>query len=251
MNLGIIQARMGSTRLPGKVLVDILGKSLLEHCISRLSLSKKIDKWVVATTTETADNSIEEACKSLSIECYRGSEWDVLDRFYQTAISQKETPNLIVRICCDNPIHHGEVVDYAINQFYLFGTEYFSNGNEGHVYSEDGITTEVFTFDSLKNAWEESKLLSEREHVTPYIKKSGKFSCAWRKYSSEYIFKLSVDTPNDLTLCKTIFKELGDNFSIDELISFLQKNSSLLKINEDSVLGEGYLKSIKEDKIVK
>jgi spore coat polysaccharide biosynthesis protein SpsF len=251
MNLGIIQARMGSTRLPGKVLVDILGKSLLEHCISRLSLSKKIDKWVVATTTETADNSIEEACKSLSIECYRGSEWDVLDRFYQTAISQKETPNLIVRICCDNPIHHGEVVDYAINQFYLFGTEYFSNGNEGPVYSEDGITTEVFTFDSLKNAWEESKLLSEREHVTPYIKKSGKFSCAWRKYSSEYIFKLSVDTPNDLTLCKTIFKELGDNFSIDELISFLQKNSSLLKINEDSVLGEGYLKSIKEDKIVK
>ena len=251
MNLGIIQARMGSTRLPGKVLVDILGKSLLEHCISRLSHSKKIDKWVVATTTETSDNSIEEACKSLSVECYRGSEWDVLDRFYQTAISQKETPNLIVRICCDNPIHHGEVVDYAINQFYLFGTEYFSNGNEGPVYSEDGITTEVFTFDSLKNAWEESKLLSEREHVTPYIKKSGKFSCAWRKYSSEYIFKLSVDTPNDLTLCKTIFKELGDNFSIDELISFLQKKSSLLKINEDSVLGEGYLKSIKEDKIVK
>ena len=161
MNLGIIQARMGSTRLPGKVLVDILGKSLLEHCISRLSLSKKIDKWVVATTSETADDSIEEACKSLSIECFRGSEWDVLDRFYQTAISQKETPNLIVRICCDNPIHHGEVVDYAITQFYLFGTEYFSNGNEGPVYSEDGITTEVFTFDSLKKAWEESKLLSE------------------------------------------------------------------------------------------
>lgn len=251
MNLGIIQARMGSTRLPGKVLVDILGKSLLEHCISRLSHSKKIDKWVVATTTETADDSIEEACNSLNLECFRGSEWDVLDRFYQTAISQKETPNLIVRICCDNPIHHGEVVDYAIDQFYLFGTEYFSNGNEGPVYSEDGITTEVFTFDSLKKAWEESKLLSEREHVTPYIKKSGKFSCAWRKYSSDYIFKLSVDTPNDLTLCKTIFKELGDNFSIDELISFLQKNSSLLKINEDSVLGEGYLKSIKEDKIVK
>lgn len=251
MNLGIIQARMGSTRLPGKVLVDILGKSLLEHCVSRLSHSKKIDKWVVATTTETADDSIEEACKSLSIDCFRGSEWDVLDRFYQTAISQKETPNLIVRICCDNPIHHGEVVDYAINQFHLFGTEYFSNGNEGPFYSEDGITTEVFTFDSLKKAWEESKLLSEREHVTPYIKKSGKFSCAWRKYSSDYTFKLSVDTPNDLTLCQTIFTELGDNFSIDELISFLQKKSSLLKINEDSVLGEGYLKSIKEDKIVK
>lgn len=251
MNLGIIQARMGSTRLPGKVLVDILGKSLLEHCISRLSHSKKIDKWVVATTSETADDSIEEACKSLSIECFRGSEWDVLDRFYQTAISQKETPNLIVRICCDNPIHHGEVVDYAIDQFYLFGTEYFSNGNEGPVYSEDGITTEVFTFDSLKKAWEESKLLSEREHVTPYIKKSGKFSCAWRKYSPDYTFKLSVDTSNDLTLCKTIFQELGDNFSVTELISFLQKNSSLLKINEDSILGEGYLKSIKEDKIVK
>jgi spore coat polysaccharide biosynthesis protein SpsF len=142
-------------------------------------------------------------------------------------------------------------VDYAIDEFQKYGTDYFSNGNEGPTYSEDGITTEVFTFESLKKAWQESTLLSEREHVTPYIKKSGKFSCAWRKYSSEYSFKLSVDTPNDLTLCSTIFKELGNDFSIDQLISFLKEHSDLLKINEDSILGEGYLKSLKEDKIVK
>jgi spore coat polysaccharide biosynthesis protein SpsF (cytidylyltransferase family) len=251
MNLGIIQARMGSTRLPGKVLVDIHGKSLLEHCISRLSQSKKIDRWIVATTTESSDDVISDACKTIGVNCFRGSEWDVLDRFYQAAISQNENPNLIVRVCCDNPIHHGEVIDYAIDQFHLFGTDYFANGNEGPIYSEDGITTEVFTFQALKMAWSDSKLLSEREHVTPYIKRSGKFSCAWRKYSSEYSFKLSVDTANDLALCKTIFQELGNSFSIKELISFLKQNPSLLKINEDSVLNEGYLKSIKEDKIVK
>jgi spore coat polysaccharide biosynthesis protein SpsF (cytidylyltransferase family) len=251
MNLGIIQARMGSTRLPGKVLVDIHGKSLLEHCISRLSNSKKIDKWIVATTTEASDDAIELACSKIGVACYRGSEWDVLDRYYQAAISQQENPNIIVRICCDNPIHNGEVVDYAMDEFQKFGTDYFSNGNEGPIYSEDGITTEVFTFDSLKKAWQESTLLSEREHVTPYIKKSGKFSCAWRKYSSDYSFKLSVDTPNDLTLCSTIFKELGNDFTIDRLISFLKQHSDLLKINEDSILGEGYLKSLKEDKIVK
>jgi spore coat polysaccharide biosynthesis protein SpsF len=251
MNLGIIQARMGSTRLPGKVLVDIHGKSLIEHCIERLSFSKKIDKWVVATTTESIDDSIVMACTKIGVECYRGSEWDVLDRFYQTSISQTETPDTVVRICCDNPIHHGEIVDYAIEQFTLFATDYFSNGNEGPLYSEDGITTEVFTFASLKQAWTEAKLLSEREHVTPYIKKSGKFSCAWRKYSSLYNFKLSVDTPNDLILCKKIFEELGDQFSINDLIAFLQNNPALLKLNEDSILNEGYLKSIKEDKIVK
>jgi spore coat polysaccharide biosynthesis protein SpsF (cytidylyltransferase family) len=251
MNLGIIQARMGSTRLPGKVLVDIHGKSLLEHCITRLSQSKKIDKWIVATTTESHDDVINEACKALGVICYRGSEWDVLDRFYQAAISQSENPNLIVRICCDNPIHDGEVVDYAIDQFHRFGTDYFANGNEGPLYSEDGITTEVFTFDSLKIAWSESKLLSEREHVTPYIKRSGKFSCGWRKFSSEYTFKLSVDTPNDLALCKILFRDLGNDFSIHDLISFLKQNPALLKINEDSVLNAGYIKSIKEDKIVK
>lgn len=251
MNLGIIQARIGSTRLPGKVLIDIHGKSLLEHCLTRLSLSKKIDKWIVATTTEASDDVIESACKHLNFDCFRGSEWDVLDRFYQAAISQEKEPTTIVRICCDNPIHHGEIVDYAIHEYEVLGTDYFSNGNEGPIYSEDGITTEVFSFSALKQAWNESSLLSEREHVTPYIKRSGKFSCAWRKFSSEYRFKLSVDTANDLTLCQHIFHSLGEDFSIQTLIAFLKTNEGLLKINEDSVFNEGYLKSLKEDKPIK
>lgn len=251
MTVGIIQARMGSTRLPGKVLLPIGSSSLLAHCIHRLKKSKRVDHWILATTSETSDKAIVEECERLGIACFQGSEWDVLDRFYQAAISSQKKIDTVVRICCDNPTHHGEVVDFTIHEFERFGVDYFSNGNQPPSYSQDGITSEVFTFSALEKAWQESTLLSEREHVTPYIKTSGKFSCAWRKFEADYTFKLSVDTPQDLALNREIFSQLGDDFSIGQLIDFLHKNPTLLELNEGSVFNEGYLKSLREDKKVK
>ncbi len=251
MIVGIIQARMGSTRLPGKVLMNIGTTTLLELCLTRLQQSRLVDEWIVVTTDNLEDAAIEAICTKRNVRCFRGSEWDVLDRFYQAILTLAKTPSTLVRICCDNPTHHGEVVDFTIREYQRYRLDYFSNGNQGPEYYEDGITSEVFSYASLVEAWKESSFLSEREHVTPYIKKSGKFVCGWRKFSDDFTFKLSVDTPSDFSLNNALFEQLGNDFTITELIAFLQKNPGLLNLNNDSVKGEGYIKSLKEDKKVR
>jgi spore coat polysaccharide biosynthesis protein SpsF len=251
MIVGIIQARMGSTRLPGKVMMSIHGKSILELCLQRLSHSTKVDAWIVATTVDSKDDIIEAYCNMNNILCYRGSEEDVLDRFYKAYKTHTPEAKSIVRICCDNPTHDGLVVDYCIDEFTKLGVDYFSNGNEPPFYTQDGITAEVFTTSSLDEAWSKSKLQSEREHVTPFIKKSPQFKKAWRKFDDHYSFKLSVDNENDFKLNEIIFKELGDTFTTSELISLLQTRPDITSLNKTSIINEGYLKSIKEDKQVR
>lgn len=250
MNLCIIQARMGSTRLPGKVLMKVGDKSILQHVIDRLKPSTRVDKFVVATTTQIEDDAIEAACAELGVDCYRGSDWDVLDRFYKAATQVAETPKTIIRICCDNPTHHFEAIDFTVEQYEKYGLDYFSNGNEGPAYYEDGFTSEVFSFASMEQAWKESTMMSEREHVTPYIKRSGKFSCGWRKLHAEYNFKLSVDTPEDFGVANQVFADLGNYFSIEELVAYL-KQYPHLAIHDPAQFNVGYQKSLKEDKKVK
>lgn len=251
MIIGIVQARMSSTRLPGKVLMPIGSKTMLEHCMERLSLSKKVDRWILATSNEASDDAIAALCEEKNIHCFRGSMEDVLSRYYNAAHSLETRPEVIVRVCCDNPTHHGEVVDFCITEFYRYGVDYFSNGNEPPYYTQDGITAEVFTFKALETAYHEASMYSEREHVTPFIKKSGKFSLAWRKYLDEIRFKLSVDTDIDLKINKILFDKLGAHFSINELRIFLQENPELSNSHDNTIFNEGYLKSLKEDRKVK
>ncbi len=251
MIIGIIQARMGSTRLPGKVMKTISGSSILELCLKRLSQSQSVEKWIVATTTNENDDVIEAYCKKYNISCYRGSEEDVLDRFYQAKKLIAPEATVVVRICCDNPTHDGNVVDYCIHEFKKLDVDYFANGNEPPVFSQDGITAEVFTSEALEIAWNESRLQSEREHVTPYIKKSPRFKKAWRLYDSDFKFKLSVDNENDFKLNELIFEKLGHSFSTKELISFLKNHPELIDVNANSIINEGYLKSLREDKEIR
>ncbi len=251
MIIGIIQARMGSTRLPGKVMKPIFGKTILELCIQRLSLSKSVEKWIIATTDNSSDDVIATFCKNHNIPCYRGSEEDVLDRFYQAKKLIAPEANVVVRICCDNPTHDGSVVDYCIQEFKKLDVDYFANGNEPPIFSQDGITAEVFTSEALDIAWKESRLQSEREHVTPYIKKSPRFKKAWRLYDSDFKYKLSVDNENDFKLNEIIFENLGHSFSTLDLINFLKNNPALISVNSSSVINEGYLKSLREDKEIR
>lgn len=251
MNLCIIQARMGSTRLPGKVLREINGKSILLNVIERLSPSSLINKLIVATTTNSEDDAIEEFCLKQGIACYRGSDWDVLDRFHQAAAFYKAgAGDNIIRICCDNPIHSYKVVDFAMNEFMKLGVDYFSNSNQEPDYLEDGYDVEITTYNALKQAWQKAKLLSEREHVMPYIKNSGKFILGWRKANAAYNFKLSVDTENDLKVAQTIFSELKDkpDFAIDDVVDLLQRKPQILDLNRESEINSGYKKSLKEDR---
>lgn len=251
MKLVIVQARMGSTRLPGKVLKPLHGKTILDHLVDRISPAEKVDAIVIATTTNAEDDAIETWCADKGVLCHRGSDWDVLDRFYQAANSMDETPDTIVRICCDNPLHSHKVVDFVIGEFEKAGTDYFSNSNQEPDYLEDGFDVEVFTYASLKDAWEKAELLSEREHVCPYIKKH--FECGWKKANQEYDFKLSVDTENDFKAVEGIFEALKDtpDFSIDEVVELLKARPELLDANKESIINSGYAKSLASDRKVK
>lgn len=251
MIAGIVQARMTSTRLPGKVLMTIGSKTMLEHCMARLKLSKKVDIWMIATSDQSSDDAIASVCEKNNILCFRGSMDDVLARYYHAANSLKEKPDTLVRVCCDNPTHHGEVVDFCIQEFQRYGVDYFSNGNEPPHYTQDGLTAEVFTYKALETAFREASMASEHEHVTPYIKKSGKFSIFWRKFIDNYSFKLSVDTPVDLEINREIFDSMGDSFTIKELNDFILNHPEITNKNSGTVFNEGYLKSLKEDKKVK
>ncbi len=253
MNLCVIQARMGSSRLPGKVLRDVNGKSILQNVIDRLSPSSTIDKFIVATTTNQEDDAIENFCKKINAICYRGSDWDVLARFYHAAISQgAKKGDHIIRICCDNPIHSYKVVDFVVREFLKSGVDYFSNSNQEPDFLEDGYDVEVTTFEALEIAFQSAKMLSEREHVMPYIKNSGRFALGWRKANPDYTFKLSVDTEDDLKMAQRIFSELEStpDFSIDDVVQLLTKKPEILAINEESEINSGYKKSIESDKQV-
>ncbi len=251
MNLCIIQARMGSTRLNGKVLRDVNGKSILQNVVERITPSRLVEKIVVATTMNIEDQAIENFCNQNNTSCFRGSDWDVLDRFYQCALSNDlKSGDNIIRICCDNPIHSHKVVDFAIQQFNKLDVDYFSNSNQEPDFLEDGFDVEITTFSALQQAWHEAKLMSEREHVMPYIKNSGKFKLAWRKANSEYHFKLSVDTENDLKVAQTIFEELKaqPDFAIDDVVDLLIRKPDILLMNKESVVNAGYKISLNEDK---
>ncbi len=253
MNLCVIQARMGSSRLPGKVLRDVNGKTILQNVIDRLSPSHLLDKIIVATTTNPEDDAIETFCKQRSVSYFRGSDWDVLDRFFSAAKSlNAKSGDNIVRICCDNPIHSHKVLDFVLGEYLKLGVDYFSNSNQEPDFLEDGFDVEVTSFDALQIAHQEAKLLSEREHVMPYIKNSGKFQLGWRKANTNYHFKLSVDTENDLMMAKKIFEELNENpdFSIDEVVDLLTRKPEILLINQESEINSGYRKSLNEDRSI-
>ncbi|MCH2197536.1 MAG: glycosyltransferase family protein [Flavobacteriales bacterium] len=251
MTVAILQARMGSTRLPGKVLTEVHGNTILGHLIERLTPAKSVDDFVIATTSNEEDDAIEAWCNENGVNVFRGSDWDVLERFWGAVNMLEETPDTIVRICCDNPLHSHKVLDFVVNAHAESGKVYFSNSNQEPDYLEDGFDVEVFTYEALKEANEKAKLMSEREHVCPYIKKH--FSCGWKKADNDYMFKLSVDTPADLNMVKRIFEELETtpDFSIQEVTKLLREKPEILEINKESKINSGFAKSINEDRIVK
>ena len=255
MNLVIIQARLGSTRLPGKVLKQINNKTLLELLVQRISKSKLLDEIIIATTIEKIDDPLVEFCNKLKLKYFRGSENDVLDRFYQTINSTFHIPHStfhIIRVTADCPLHHGEVIDFAITEFEKRKADYFSNSNQPPVL-EDGCDTEIFSFNALETAWREAKKNSEREHVTPFIKNSGKFKCEFQKFNSEYNFKLSVDNENDFKTVSEIFNYFRPDefFTINQIVELLKKKPELLEYNKNSVINAGYQKSLANDKYTK
>lgn len=250
--LAIIQARMGSTRLPGKVLLDLEGKTVLERVIERVSASKLVDKVLVATTISDKDLPLVELCARLGVSVFCGAENDVLDRFYQAAKLFK--PENMVRITADCPLIDSHIIDSTIKLLHETGADYASNQLEEKY--PDGLDVEVFTFKALEKAWSEARMYSEREHVTPYIRNNRKiFKIAGLKAVKDHSDKRwTLDNEEDYVFISAVYKNISgqkDLFGMTSVLALMKEMPELEKINNHIKRNEGYAKSLKEDRICK
>src|SRR5438132_2399961 len=160
--VAIIQARMTSSRLPGKVLADVCGKPMLYYVVTRAQQAKRLDLVVVATSNESSDDTIETFCELHRVSCFRGSKDDVLDRYYRAA--ERYRGDVIVRLTADCPLIDPLIIDKVVETLLPGNFDYVSNIRE--VTYPDGLDTEVFTQNTLNQTWREAATPSEREHVT-------------------------------------------------------------------------------------
>ena len=247
--IAIVQARMGSTRLPDKVLLNLEDKTVLEHVVDRVRSSKYVDDVVVATTISKNDLRIVELCANLGISVYCGSEDYVLDRYYQAAKLFKA--DNIVRITSDCPVIDSKIIDEVIRLHLKNNVDYTSNTLK-ETYP-DGEDVEVFTFASLKKAWKDAKLASEREHVTPYIRNNPDiFKHASLENKEDLSQKRwTLDNADDLEFLRLVYKYLYSKnplFNMDDILALINEKPEIEKINQHIIRNEGYLKSIREDK---
>lgn len=233
--VAIIQARMTSSRLPGKVLIDIVGFPMLHHVIKRVSSTKMVDQIVVATTNDPADDQIEEFCNSNSILSFRGHPFDVLDRYYQAAL--KFQADIIVRITADCPIIDPSLIDSLIQSFLDSEVDFAANRLPPpwkRTYPI-GLDVEVVHFKALEKAWQEAESQFEREHVMPYLyDQPGRFKILLTHHEPDYGQKRwTVDTPQDLELINKIFEYFSPriDFSWLDVIDLIKNQPDLEKIN--------------------
>jgi spore coat polysaccharide biosynthesis protein SpsF len=259
--VAIIQARMGSSRLPGKVLLDLAGQPMLARVVERTRLAKTIDQVVVATTSESSDEPVAELCEARGYACYRGSLYDVLDRYYQAA--RQFGAEAIVRITADCPLIDPEVIDRTIRAFYgqtelwdrLLTADHPFPGplkqalpppgpfdfaaNRlpppwGRTYPI-GLDTEVCTFKGLETAWAEAAEKHQREHVMPFFYDNlGRFRTLLVNHSEDLgSLRWTVDTPEDLELLRAIFEAFPgqDEVSWLEVLALVRRRPELGQIN--------------------
>lgn len=251
--VAIIQARMGSTRLPGKVLQDIAGQPMLWHVVRRARRAATLDRVVVATSTAAADEAVAAFCATQGIGCFRGSEDDVLDRYYQAA---KHTgAEVVVRLTADCPLLDPGVVDCVVSRFLSGGWDYAANINPPTF--PDGLDTEVFSFAALDHAWREAHDPTHREHVTPYLRLSGQFRTVNLVLSEvegvenqadrdAHEHRWTVDDTADLEFVRRVYTALGEKpeFGMHEVMTLLESQPELHQVNGATIRNAGYYHSL-------
>ena len=241
MPVAIIQARLGSTRLPGKALADVAGKPMLERVVERVRACRGVEQVVIATTLEERDQPVVELARRLGLPLYRGSEQDVLDRIYQAA--RQAGAKHILRVTPDCPLVDPEVIGEVIELYRTGRYDYVSN-TLGRRYP-DGLDTELFSFETLEAAWKDGKLPSEREHVTAYmIKHPERFRIGQVEAPADYAeMKWSVDTEEDLEFIRKVYEKLRGKgiFSMKDVLGLARRDGA------STVVNEGYYRSLGED----
>jgi len=249
--IAIIQARTGSRRLPGKVLRLMAGKPVLEHIIDRVKGARRIQEVMVATTILKEDLGIVSLCAAKGVRVYCGSENDVLDRYYQAArLAQAER---VVRITGDCPLIDPGIIDKVILDHRRSGSDYSSNVI-AHTFP-DGEDVEVFSFKALEKAWKEARLLSEREHVTPYIWKNPRlFTLSGIEHKDDLSAKRwTLDNPQDFKFISMIYRHLYGrkrSFGMTDVLKLLKNHPEYEMINAAISRNEGYARSLRNDRLV-
>lgn len=231
----LIQARLGSSRLPGKVLKDLGGQPVLAWCIQRCKQARQVDQVIVATTDDPADDPIVEFCQKLGCDYFRGSQFDVLDRFYRAA--QQAKADVVVRVTADCPLIDPAEIDHVLDEYYSSKADFAANRLPPpwkRTYPI-GLDTEVCSFIGLERAWKEATAKHEREHVMPYF------------YDQEERFKIHIlqhepdlsscrwtlDTPADLELLRQVVLRLGGRMDVtwQEVLTLFEREPELAQIN--------------------
>jgi len=251
--VAVIQARMGSSRLPGKVLKPILDKPVLWHIVNRLRSVKKINEIVVATSDQPNDNQIKEFCASENIKCFRGSEDDVLDRFYKAASFFNATT--LIRITGDCPLIDSILIKELIKYFYKNKLDFCGIATGAGTATQgfkrrypDGLDAEIFKMKTLSIAWEEATESLYREHVTPFIWKQPerfKLGTLKSKKNDYSDLRWTIDNKEDYLLIKWIYENLypvKKNFNMHDVLELLEKHPKKIQENKKFIGREGYEK---------
>lgn len=231
--IAIIQARMGSSRLPGKVLEDLAGEPVLTRVVNRVGRARTLDSVVIATTENKSDDVIVDLCKTKDWPFFRGSEDDVLDRYYQAALAFGA--DVIVRITSDCPLIESDIIDKVVSELmsHYGDVEYVNNGLK-RSYPR-GLDVEAMSFTALKTAWEEDPNPAWREHVTPYIwNNPEKFRIRVVVNETDYSYmRWTLDTIEDLIFIRQIYEHFqNDTFFWDDVLEVLKIHPEWLKINQ-------------------
>lgn len=249
--VAIIQARMGSTRLPGKVLKPLAGHPMLWHITDRVKAAKGVDAVVIATSIRPENDVIREFCAKEKLHCHSGSEDDVLDRFYHAAKNQNA--RTVLRLTADCPLADPDLIGRLVAGFHAGKYDHFSVATgAGSVHETqprfpDGLDCEVFAFPALERAWREATKQTDREHVTPYIWRQGSIFKLGKLFADRDFSKLrlTVDRPEDFAVITQIYAALyrpDRHFILKDVLGFIAKNPNLQSLNESGIGHEGYEK---------
>jgi spore coat polysaccharide biosynthesis protein SpsF len=247
--VAIVQARMASTRLPGKVLADIAGHPMLWHVLRRVGGSRLLDSVMVATTVDARDDAVVELARSAGVAVFRGSCDDVLDRYHRAAESAGAAS--VARITADCPLIDPAVIDRVLDAYLAREVDYASNGLPPTF--PDGLDTEVFRVEALADSWREATLPSEREHVTRFIREHPqRYRLANVRHREDLsALRWTVDQPEDLAFVRSVFAALGcdeDGFAMETVLE-LVRGEPRLAVNAAIPRNQGLTESLRNDRL--
>ena len=239
---------MNSTRFPGKIIKEVLGRPLLGYLVERLRCCGRIEDIVLATTVSPEDNPVVALAQELGLKVFRGSENNVLDRFHGAATTFGTEH--IMRITADCPLIDPDLLDTLVAYYFSNGFDYASNNNPPTL--PDGLDAEIFTFEALEYAHIHAELPSELEHVTPYIRKHPEFfrTGNWSYHEDLSHLRWTVDEPEDFEFVRQVIEALypvSKSFRTEDIVSLLQQRPELVTVNAHFERNEGYSASLEED----